>query len=355
MSANLFTPLQIRKVSFRNRIVVSPMCQYSSENGFAEDWHLVHYGSRAIGGAGAVIMEASAVSPEGRISPNDLGIYLDEHVEPLRRITRFVENHGAVAGIQIAHAGRKASCQRPWDGDGTADETHGGWRPVVAPSPIPFNTGYPVPEELDANDIQRIISSFGQAAKRAKEAGFKLVEIHAAHGYLLHEFLSPLSNKRTDEYGGSFENRTRIVREVISSVRNNWDDEYPLFIRLSVTDWMDGGWDLEQSKELARMAKSLGVDLIDCSSGALVPNAVIPAGTGFQTVFAHEIRYDCCMKTGAVGFITSAEQADHIIRTEQADVVLLARQMLRDPYWPQKAARKLRQTIPTPVQYSRAW
>jgi len=331
------------------------MCQYSSENGFAQDWHLVHYGSRAIGGAGAVIMEASAVSPEGRISPNDLGIYLDEHVEPLRRITRFMESHGAVPGIQIAHAGRKASCHRPWDGDGPVDESHGGWRPVVAPSPIPFDTGYPVPEELDANGIQRIIAAFGQAAKRAREAGFKLVEIHAAHGYLLHEFLSPLSNKRTDEYGGSFENRTRIVREVISAVRDKWSDEYPLFIRLSVTDWMDDGWDLEQSKELARMAKSLGVDLIDCSSGALVPNAVIPAGAGFQTVFAQKIRSECDMKTGAVGYITSAEQADHIIRTEQADVVLLARQMLRDPYWPQKAAHKLRQRIPTPVQYSRAW
>lgn len=355
MSENLFTPLQIRNVNFRNRIVVSPMCQYSCENGFAEDWHLVHYGSRAVGGAGAVIMEASAVSPEGRISPNDLGIYLDEHIEPLRRITRFMETYGAVPGIQIAHAGRKASCLRPWDGDTPADETKGGWRPVLAPSAIPFNTGHPVPKVLDAEGIRRIIASFGDAARRAREAGFKLVEVHAAHGYLLHEFLSPLSNTRSDEYGGSFENRTRIVREVISSVRKNWGDEYPMFIRLSVTDWVEGGWDLEQSKELAKIAKSLGVDLIDCSSGALVPNATIPAGTGFQTGFAQEIRNFCDIKTGAVGFITSAEQADHVIRTGQADVVLLARQMLRDPHWPQKAAKKLRQPIPAPIQYARAW
>lgn len=353
MTTHLFTPLTIRDVTFRNRIAVSPMCQYSSEDGFASDWHLVHLGSRAVGGAGLVIAEATAVEPRGRISPNDLGIWDDAHIEGLARVTRFVEAHGAVAGIQLAHAGRKAGVRRPWEGGRPLTPAEGGW-PVVGPSPLPFAEGYPVPEALDADGIRGIVEAFAQAARRALAAGFRVVELHAAHGYLLHEFLSPLANRRTDAYGGSFENRTRLVREVVEAVRRHWPERYPLFVRISATDWIDGGWDLEQSVELARMLKPLGVDLIDCSSGGVAPGAAIPVGPGYQTPLAAEIRRRAGVLTGAVGLITAPEQADHIVRTGQADLVLLGREMLRDPYWPLRAAHQLGQDGPWPVQYLRA-
>lgn len=355
MSTHLFTPLTIRDVTFRNRIAVSPMCQYSSVDGFANDWHLVHLGSRAVGGAGLVIAEASAVEARGRISPQDLGIYRDKHIEPLQRVTRFIQEHGAVAGIQIAHAGRKASTAAPWEGGGPVDEAAGGWQPIVAPSALPFDDGYQTPQELDEAGIRDIIAAFGQAARRAEAAGFQTVEIHGAHGYLLHEFLSPLSNQRTDNYGGSFDNRVRLLLEVAAEVRRHWPERYPLFVRLSVTDWVEGGWNLEESIEVARRLKPLGVDLIDCSSGGAVPNASIALGPGYQTSFADKIKHQAGISTGAVGLITAAQQADHIIRTEQADLVLLARELLRDPYWPSLAAKELRQPNPAPVQYERAW
>jgi 2,4-dienoyl-CoA reductase-like NADH-dependent reductase (Old Yellow Enzyme family) len=302
-----------------------------------------------------VIVEASAVEARGRISPQDSGIYLDEHVEPFRRITRFIHEQGAIAGIQIAHAGRKASTSRPWDGDGPLSREQGGWDTIVAPSPIAFADKYPVPIEINEVELKRIVQAFGKAAERAFNAGFKFIEIHAAHGYLLHEFLSPLTNLRNDGYGGSFLNRTRIIREVVDCVRKYWPDRLPLFIRISATDWLDGGWDAEQSVELARQLKTLGVDLFDCSSGGLVPNAIIPVGSGFQTIFAKRIRKEANILSGAVGFITSPQQADTIVRTGQADMVLLAREFLRDPYWPMRAARELHQDIPSPLQYVRAW
>ena len=352
---HLFDPLQIRDVRFRNRIAVSPMCQYSSEDGLATNWHLVHLGSRAVGGAGAVISEAASVTPEGRISPQDLGIWNDAQAETLAPIAAFIREHGAVAGIQLAHAGRKASTRRPWEGRGVVDEAEGGWRPVVGPSPIPFTDAYPVPEPLTEAGIADLARAFGDAARRSRDAGFDLMEIHAAHGYLLHEFLSPLSNRREDCYGGSFENRTRIVREVVEAVRGEWPERLPLFLRISVTDWAEGGWDVEQSVELARQVRPLGVDLIDCSSGALVDNArEIPVGPGYQTPFAAQIRQEAGIPTGAVGMITSPHQADHLLRTGQADLVLLARELLRDPYWPLHAATALRQNIAWPVQYERA-
>ncbi|MCC2672980.1 MAG: NADH:flavin oxidoreductase [Armatimonadetes bacterium] len=307
---HLFDPLQIRDARFRNRIAVSPMCQYSCVDGLATDWHLVHLGSRAVGGAGAVITEAASVTPEGRISPQDLGIWSDEQGAALAPSARFIREHGAVAGIQLAHAGRKASTRRPWEGRGAVPESEGGWT-VVAPSPIPFTEAYPMPEPLSEAGIAELTQAFATAARRSLDAGFELVEIHAAHGYLLHEFLSPLSNQRQDRYGGSFENRTRIVREVIRAVRSEWPERLPLFLRISVTDWAEGGWDLEQSVELAHQARELGVDLIDCSSGALVNNArSIPVGPGYQTPFAARIRQDAGILTGAVGMITSAHQAD---------------------------------------------
>ncbi|HZT42429.1 MAG TPA: NADH:flavin oxidoreductase/NADH oxidase [Chthonomonadaceae bacterium] len=355
MPESLFSPLSIRGVTLRNRIAVSPMCQYSSEDGFANDWHLVHLGSRAVGGAALVFTEAAAVEARGRISPQDLGIYKEEHVAFLQRITRFIEAQGAFAGIQLAHAGRKASTARPWDGGGPLSPEQGGWRPIVGPSPLPFAEGYLTPEALDEAGIAEVISAFGQAAQWSLEAGFQVVEIHGAHGYLLHEFYSPLSNIRDDRYSGSFINRTRIVREVVEEVRRHWPERYPLFLRISCTDWVEGGWDIEQSIELARQVKPLGVDLIDCSSGANVPHATIPAGPGYQTPFAERIRREADILTGAVGFITNPVQADHILRTGQADMVLLAREMLRDPYWPRRAARELHQEITGPVQYGRAW
>ncbi|HEY3418127.1 MAG TPA: NADH:flavin oxidoreductase/NADH oxidase [Armatimonadota bacterium] len=353
-TVGLYTPLEIRSVTFRNRIGVSPMCQYSSHDGFATDWHLVHLGSRAVGGAGLVMTEASAVTPDGRISPQDLGIWNDAQIEGLSRCARFIEAQGAVAGIQLAHAGRKASTPPPWDERKVLSAKEGGWRPIWAPSPIPFSPESPIPQSLSREQIREIVSRFSQAAGRAREAGFRVVEIHAAHGYLLHEFLSPLSNQRSDEYGGSFENRTRIVREVTSAIRATWPGDLPLFIRISASDWAEGGWDADQSVALAQQLKSLGIDLVDCSSGGAVPGVKIPAAPGYQVPFAERIRREADLATAAVGLIREPTQADEIIRRGQADLVLLAREMLRDPYWPQHATRHLGVSAPRPIQYGRA-
>jgi 2,4-dienoyl-CoA reductase-like NADH-dependent reductase (Old Yellow Enzyme family) len=349
----LFTPLELRQVRSRNRIGVSPMCQYSSTDGFANDWHFVHLGSRAVGGAGIVMTEASAVTPEGRISPYDLGIWKDEHIKELARCARFVREQGAVPGMQLAHAGRKASTARPWEGGQRVPPEAGGWQPV-APSPIPFKLDDAPPEPLDRKGIQRVVSAFGDATRRAREAGFQIVEIHAAHGYLLHEFLSPLSNTRSDEYGGSFENRIRIVVEVTRAVRAEWPDQFPIFLRISATDWVEGGWDVEQSVKLTCRLSPLGVDLVDCSSGGLVPGAKMPTGPGYQLEFARRVRHDAGVKTAAVGLITEPEQANAVIAEGEADVVLLARQLLRNPYWPLRAARVLGATVTWPPQYQRA-
>lgn len=352
--AHLFDRLAIRDISFTNRVFVSPMCEYSSTDGFANDWHVVHLGSRAVGGAGLVLTEATAVLPEGRISPQDLGIWKDDHIEPLARIVRFIHEQGSVAGIQLAHAGRKASTYAPGKGQGRVPESGGGWNNVVAPSALLFTEGYPMPQALSINGIQNIASAFAAAARRACEAGFRVIEIHAAHGYLIHEFLSPISNKRTDAYGGSFENRTRILREIVAAVRGSWPERAPLFVRISATDWIEGGWDIQQSVELARQLKELGADLIDCSSGGNVAHAKIPVGPGYQTQFAEQIRREAGILTGALGMITSPVQAEHIMVTGQADAVVIAREFLRDPYWPLRAARELGQPISWPVQYLRA-
>lgn len=351
---HLFESLSIRDVTFPNRIAVSPMCEYSSADGFANDWHLVHLGSRAVGGAGMVITEAAAVTPEGRISPEDLGIWSDEHIEFLSRITRFIHAQGSVAGTQLAHAGRKASTYRPWNGNGAAPVNRGGWENVVAPSAVPFADNYPQPQALTQEGIQQIVQAFARAAGRALTAGFRLIEIHAAHGYLLSEFLSPLANRRTDEYGGIFANRIRALLEVVAAVRGVWPERLPMFVRISSTDWTEGGWTVEESVELAKHLKGAGVDLVDCSSGGNVPPAQIPIGPGYQTPFAERIRREAGIMTGAVGMITDPAQADHIIRTGQADVVLIAREMLRDPYWPLRAARELGYSVPWPVQYLRS-
>src|SRR5207248_4961168 len=308
----------------------------------------------AVGGAGLIFTEATAVLPEGRISPQDLGIWDDGHIEMLSRIVSFIHEQGSIAGMQLAHAGRKASTRRPWETPGTVPESEGGWKKVVAPSALRFADNYPIPQALTKDGIQEIIVAFAAAACRACEAGFRVIEIHAAHGYLIHEFLSPLSNQRDDAYGGSFENRTRLCREIVASVRSSWPKGAPLFVRISATDWVDGGWDLEQSIELARSLKQIGVDLIDCSSGGTVPHAKIPAGPGYQTPFAHRIRHEAEILTGAVGMITSPVQAEQIIGTGQADAILIAREFLRDPYWPLRAAKKLGQSISWPVQYLRA-
>ena len=352
--AGLLDPLTIRDVTFANRVFVSPMCQYSSASGYANDWHLVHLGSRAVGGAGLVLTEATAVLPQGRISPQDLGIWEDGHVEMLTKIVRFIHEQGSVAGMQLAHAGRKASTSRPWEGHNAVPESEGGWTKVIAPSALPFSETYPMPQELTAAGIREVTDAFAAAARRACQAGIRVVEIHAAHGYLIHEFLSPLSNRRTDEYGGSFENRTRLCREIVEAVRSAWPKELPLFIRISATDWVDGGWTLEESVRLVLELKELGVDLIDCSSGGNVPHAEIPVGPGYQTMFAERIRREAGIMTGAVGMITSPQQADQIIRTGQADAVIMAREFLRDPYWPLRAGRELKQPIAWPVQYLRA-
>jgi 2,4-dienoyl-CoA reductase-like NADH-dependent reductase (Old Yellow Enzyme family) len=352
--AHLFDPLTIRDLQFANRVFVSPMCQYSSSGGLPNDWHLVHLGSRAVGGAALVMTEATAVLPEGRISPQDLGIWSDAQVEPLRRIVRFIHDQGSVAGMQLAHAGRKASTHRPWESAGAVPESEGGWNNVMAPSAIAFTENYPKPQALTRDGIQEIVAAFAAAARRACDAGFRVIEIHAAHGYLIHEFLSPLSNQRDDDYGGSFENRTRALREIARAVRGAWPRGAPLFVRISATDWVQGGWDLEQSIALARELKQLDVDLIDCSSGGSVPQANIPVGAGYQTPFAQRIRDEAEILTGAVGMITSPAQAEHIINTGQADAILMAREFLREPYWPLRAAQELRQSVSWPVQYLRA-
>jgi 2,4-dienoyl-CoA reductase-like NADH-dependent reductase (Old Yellow Enzyme family) len=311
---HLFSPLSIRDTTFANRVFVSPMCQYSSADGYANDWHSVHLG-RAVGGAGLVFTEATAVLPEGRISPQDLGIWMDDHIDPLARIVRFIHEQSSVAGMQLAHAGRKASTYRPWSGHGKIPESNGGWNNVVAPSALAFADDYPLPQALSIDGIKNVVSAFAAAARRACEAGFRVLEIHAAHGYLIHEFLSPLSNQRTDLYGGSFENRTRILRETVTAVRGSWPERAPLFVRISATDWIDGGWDIQQSVELARQLKELGADLIDCSSGGNLPQAKIPVGPGYQTQFAEQIRREANILTGAVGMITSPIQAEHILVT----------------------------------------
>jgi 2,4-dienoyl-CoA reductase-like NADH-dependent reductase (Old Yellow Enzyme family) len=352
--AHLFDPLTIRDLTLANRVVVSPMCEYFSTDGFVNDWHFVHLGSRAVGGAGLVLTEATAVLPEGRISPQDLGIWSDKHVEPLARVVRFIHEQGSVAGMQLAHAGRKASTYRPWEGNSAVPESEGGWKKVVAPSALRFVDNYPMPQALTDDGIQEIIAAFAAAAHRACDAGFRVIEIHGAHGYLIHEFLSPLSNQRDDAYGGSFENRTRFIREIVAAVRSSWPKGAPLFVRISATDWVEGGWDIRQSVELARGLKELGVDLVDCSSGGTVPHAEIPVGPGYQTAFAEQIRREAGIMTGAVGMITSPVQAEHIIATGQADAVIIAREFLRDPYWPLRAARELDQPISWPVQYLRA-
>ncbi len=352
---NLFTPLRIRGVTIRNRIAVSPMCQYSSTEGAANDWHLVHLGSRAVGGAGLVFVEATAVTRDGRITPGDVGIWNDAHVEPLARIARFVQGEGAVPGIQLAHAGRKASTAPPFDGGGGSLKTaeRGAWE-TVAPSAIPFDQCDPVPHSLSTEEIQDVIGSFETAASRAISAGFRTIEIHAAHGYLLHEFLSPLSNRRTDAYGGTLENRVRILVEVASRIRGAIPDDVPLFVRVSATDWAEGGWEIEQTVALSRELKSAGVDLIDCSSGGLVPHAVVPAAPGYQVPFAAAVRHKAGLQTGAVGLITGVEQANEIIASGKADIVLMAREMLREPYWAMKAAQAMGEEIRWPRQYERA-
>jgi 2,4-dienoyl-CoA reductase-like NADH-dependent reductase (Old Yellow Enzyme family) len=352
--AHLFEPLKLRGAQLANRIAVSPMCQYSCDDGLANDWHFVHLASRAVGGAALVFTEATAVSPEGRISPRDLGLWSDRHAEPLERIVRFIHDQGSVAGIQLAHAGRKASTRVPWEGRGLLLESEGGWARVVAPSAIPFSEDYPQPQALTVPEIQQVVRAFADATRRAAQAGFDVVEIHAAHGYLLHEFLSPHANHREDAFGGSFENRTRLAREAVEAVRRAWPETRPLFLRISSTDWTAGGWDVEQSVELARQARLLGVDLVDCSSAGIVPGENIPFGPGYQTAFAERIRREAGIATGAVGMITNPVQADHVIRSGQADLVLLAREMLRDPYWPLRAARELGQTASWPAQYLRA-
>ena len=352
--AHLFSPLEIRGVRLRNRIGVSPMCQYSSEDGHANDWHFVHLGSRAVGGAAMVMAEAAAVLPEARISPQDLGIWSDAHIATLARIFRFIEDHGAVPAMQLAHAGRKASTEVPWRGLKPLDGSEGGWRPIFAPSAVPFGEKYPTPEMLDERGIARVVEAFAAAARRALDAGARIVEIHSAHGYLLHEFLSPLSNFRNDRYGGPFENRTRALREVVEAVRRVWPQSLPLFVRISSTDWREDGWTADDSVRLAAQLSPLGVDLIDCSSAAILPDIRVPLGPGFQVPFAEKIRKEAAVLTAAVGLITSPPQADHIVRTSQADLVLLARELLRDPYWPLRAADELRQEGPWPKQYLRA-
>jgi 2,4-dienoyl-CoA reductase-like NADH-dependent reductase (Old Yellow Enzyme family) len=345
----------MRDVLLRNRIVVSPMCQYSSTDGFANDWHLVHLGSRAVGGAALVFTEAAAVLEEGRISPQDLGIWKDEHVEMLSQICKFIEAQGAAPGIQLAHAGRKASTSAPWKGGKPLGKDEGGWSPIFSPSPLPFAEEYQTPQELDRAGIMRVCAAFAEAARRALLAGAKVLEIHSAHGYLLHSFLSPLSNQRADEYGGSFANRIRSLCETAEAVRRVWPEKYPLFVRISATDWTESGWTIEDSVALAKKLKSLGVDLIDCSSGGNVPNAKIPIGPGYQVPFAETIRREAGIATGAVGMITAPEQADQIVRLGQADFVLMAREFLRHPYWPLNAACPLHQDLSAPPQYGRAF
>ena len=350
----LFTPLRLRDLELKNRIVVSPMCEYSAKDGHPNSWHLVHLGSRAVGGAALVFAEATGVQAIGRISPEDTGIYLDSHVEAWKPIVDFIRSQGAVAGMQLAHAGRKGSTAAPWNGGKLVETVAGGWTPV-APSAVPFGEGYATPRELTVSEIDQIVADFEAAAQRALRAGFQVVEVHAAHGYLLHEFYSPLSNQRKDEYGGSFDNRIRLLLKVVAAVRSVWPKTLPVFVRISATDWTVGGWDLAQSVELCRKLNEAGVDLVDVSSGGNVAGASIPVGPGYQVEFAATIRREAKIATGAVGVITDPAQADTIINTGQADAVFLARELLRDPYWPRRAAAALGVKIKPPVQYERAW
>ena len=349
----LFSPLTLRGVTFRNRVFVSPMCQYSAADGVPQTWHLVHLGGRAVGGAGLVLAEATAVSPEGRISPGDTGLWNGDQARAFAPIASFIKDQGSVPGVQLAHAGRKASCAPPWEGGCPIAPGGVGWRPV-APSAVPFDDASPTPGALGKGDVEALPEAFAAAARRALEAGFEVVELHMAHGYLLHEFLSPLSNRREDEFGGSLENRMRLPLAVAGAVREAWPEHLPLMVRVSATDWAEGGWDLESTVTFARGLKDRGVDLVDCSSGGLVPHARIPAGPGFQVPFAAAVRQEAGIPTGAVGFITEAVQAEQILATGQADAVLLARELLRDPHWPLHAARALGDDIPWPRQYERA-
>jgi 2,4-dienoyl-CoA reductase-like NADH-dependent reductase (Old Yellow Enzyme family) len=351
--SHLFDPLTLRGLTLAHRALVSPMCQYSSTDGFANDWHLVHLGSRAVGGAALVFTEATAVTAEGRISPEDLGIWRDAHVEALARIVQFVHGQHSAAGMQIAHAGRKGSTAAPWNGGLGVAAASGGWQPV-GPTDEPFTSGYPVPRALAADDIAGIVEAFGRAAGRALAAGFDVVEVHAAHGYLIHEFLSPLVNTRIDQYGGSFANRARLCLEIVDAVRAVWPERLPLFVRISATDWAPGGWDLDQAVELSRLLRDRGVDLVDCSSGGAVPYAQIAVGPGYQVPFAERIRREANVATGAVGLITTATQAEEIIVNGRADCVLIARELLRHPYWPEHAASELGRGLPWPRQYLRA-
>lgn len=349
----LFDPLTLRGVTFPNRIFVSPMCQYSSDNGLANAWHLVHLGARAVGGAALVMTEATAVLPEGRISPEDLGLWSDAHAQALAPAIRFIAQQGSVPGMQLAHAGRKGSTARPWEGGARVAPENGGWTPV-GPDRQAFSAAYPAPQPLDEAGIQGVIEGFRAAARRALQIGIEAVEVHAAHGYLLHEFMSPLSNQRADAYGGSFDNRVRLCLEVVTAVRAVWPERLPLFVRISATDWVDGGWDVEQSVELARRLRAAGVDLVDCSSGGNVAKADIPVGPGYQVVFADQIRREAGIPTGAVGLITTPDQAQAIVAGGRADAVFLARALLRDPYWPLHAAETLGEAVEWPVQYLRA-
>lgn len=352
--SDLLSPLTIRGVTFRNRIVMSPMCQYVAKDGFADDWHLVHLGSRAAGGVALVFVEATAVTAAGRITNGDMGIWSDAHIEPLARIARFVRSQGAVAGIQLAHAGRKASCDLPWKGGGGLLTTEAGGWPVIGPSAIPFDEGYPVPTVLDAAGIEEVFNAFLAATDRALLAGFQVIEIHAAHGYLLHEFLSPLSNHRTDEYGGSLENRMRLLLRVAAAIRERVPRELPVFVRISATDWAEGGWDAEQSVVVAGKLKELGIDLIDVSSGALVPHVRIPVGKNYQVPFARQIRNEAGIMTGAVGMITETQQASEIITSGEADLIFIARELLREPYWAIKAEHELGTEPTWPIPYGYA-
>ena len=351
--SKLFTPLVIKSVTLKNRLVISPMCQYTAVDGFANDWHLVHLGSRAVGGAALIIQEATAISPEGRITPGDLGLYNEKHIEKLQTITRFIHQQGSVAGLQLAHAGRKAGCALPWNGGIQLKENEGGWRTVSA-SDLPFNPQDDLPLALDQNGIARVIEDFKIAAQRAWMAGYKVVEVHAAHGYLIHQFLSPVSNQRTDRYGGSFENRIRLLLEIIQVIKLVWPEELPLFVRISATDYVEGGWNLDEATQLAKILKTEGADLIDCSSGGLVPYAHVPFRPGYQIPFAAAIKKEAGILTGAVGMITGAEQAESILISGEADLIFQARESLREPYFALKAAKALGDDVTWPLQYVRA-
>lgn len=349
----LFSPLEIRNVTLKNRLVVSPMCQYSSKDGYANDWHLVHLGSRAVGGAGLVFTEATAISPEGRISPDDLGIWKDEHINYLKKITDFISGQNAIPGIQLGHAGRKASQLPPWKDRKKLRAGEGGWQ-TVAPNDIPYRAGEPIPKAMTTNDIKKLTTDFAAAAGRSLEAGFKVFEIHAAHGYLIHEFLSPLSNFRTDEYGGSFENRIRLLSEIVQMVRQVIGIDFPLFVRISASDWVPGGWNEEDSVELAKHLKGLSVDVIDCSSGGNDPRQQIPVGPLYQVPFAAKVKKESGIRTGTVGLITTAQEAENILQQGQADLIILARELLRDPYFPLRAAGEMKTDVVWPLQYERA-